>query len=206
MRVNKTTLKLNNKKIYGNHNSFFGDNLTIIGDNNKIFGKYAKVEGNNNTVTGDDASVTGEKNRIFGENAYIEGEGNKLYDKKGKIKKEYVNVRPREDEESEEEPRKKQKKLSEDEPEEEFKFVEGPPEYELDNDVEAKDDDPPENVCIICYGNRRICVTVPCDHMGVCIKCARTLCFGLDDRPREVGEVKCPLCNESVTQIKRIYI
>ena len=67
-------------------------------------------------------------------------------------------------------------------------------------------DDPDAPKCCICLGNAPICVALPCLHKKFCVKCARYLCYGQDGTERkEVGQVKCPFCNEVVDKFCRVF-
>ena len=83
----------------------------------------------------------------------------------------------------------------------EIKFVEGPPESDLEHDIESQKD-----CCCICLSNKALCIVLPCRHVCLCVSCARILCFEGDDAaPKERGRVKCPKCRAIAKKVVRVH-
>ncbi|MDD4931385.1 MAG: RING-HC finger protein [Candidatus Colwellbacteria bacterium] len=59
-------------------------------------------------------------------------------------------------------------------------------------DEECKDEEPDDLRCVICMGNKRKTMVLPCQHSHTCIGCVKKI-------------DKCPVCRENI-QIKLPYI
>jgi len=48
--------------------------------------------------------------------------------------------------------------------------------------------------CSVCLDNKKVCVVLDCGHKCLCITCAKALQTN-----------RCPICNEDIREIKRVY-
>jgi len=199
-----------NCKVYGNDNIISGSNCQAEGNNNRLKGTNCKASGNNNSVdnTSNNDIINGRGNFGSNNSVYVANgvaignisvtnyddddnsigivnqgvvNGNMVSNTKYYAKNLITPIKEKKD--------KKEK------------FVEGPTPTELNNDKETD-----EGACVICLSNRSICITDPCRHLCVCVKCARELCFGpTGDKLNKRGDVKCPNCRNEVKSILRVY-
>lgn len=205
--------------VRGHHNRVSGMCAVVYGDDNIVSGMNATVRGNRNTVSGMNAKVYGEGNVVTGMGS--ESNGTKTKSKvstfsisgatighvgscgtvnmygngmdvvavdgftfRGDGVAVQNNNGPVINNFGDSVP--------------ETQYVEGPTEAELSHDVEG-------DGCVVCLSNRSICIVWPCRHVCLCVKCARTLCFGQNGDPQEVGTVKCPKCRGATEKILRIH-
>ena len=73
-----------------------------------------------------------------------------------------------------------------------------------DNDIvfdeEGKvDDEKPGTECVVCCGNQRNCVFLPCGHVCCCFECAETW------KKSKGTRMTCFVCNERATSIKKVF-
>ena len=59
--------------------------------------------------------------------------------------------------------------------------------------------------CIICMERERNALLVPCGHFKFCLNCANRLVNG--DAIHEEGpqEARCPICNDWINMVQRVY-
>ena len=202
----RATVKGNGCTVTGSNATVSGDRCTVTGLNATVYGNDCVVSGTNsriighhNTVTGTNVYASGDYNRVSGENAKAIGKGNIIID----VRKQPVVVdkkRPRSStrrKKSTSVPKKKKKGKD--------KFVEGPTPSELEHDEEVSGTEE-KGACVVCLTNRAICITAPCRHLCVCVKCARTLLFGEDGEDiKKRGTVNCPMCREDVKSVLRVH-
>lgn len=189
--------------VHGNRCKVTGSDATVYGNDCVVTGTNSRAFGNNNIVTGANAYVSGDYNRVSGENAKAIGKGN-IVDVKQPVVDTTVRKRSRSStrdrrvvKKSISAPKKKKKKKKED------KFIEGPTPAEAEHD---KEETGAEGACVVCLTNRAICITAPCRHLCVCVKCARTLVFGEDGEDiKKRGTVKCPMCREDIKSVLRVH-
>lgn len=56
-----------------------------------------------------------------------------------------------------------------------------------------------KNVCVLCYKNKPMCVSVPCGHTTFCQEC-------MDDNERNIQNInKCPKCRGDVYFYQKVY-
>lgn len=213
LSVNHATISGMNCTVRGHHNTVSGMNAKVFGDDNIVSGMNATVKGNRNTVSGMNAKVYGEGNVVTGMGS--KSNGTKVKSKVPRfnisgatighvgscatvnmfgngggmeiIMEDGVPVINHFGDQG-------IRTVSVPEPQ----YVEGPTEAELAHDLEG-------DGCVVCLSNRPICIVWPCRHACLCAKCARTLCFGQNGDPQEVGTVKCPKCRGAAEKILRIH-
>jgi uncharacterized CHY-type Zn-finger protein len=56
-----------------------------------------------------------------------------------------------------------------------------------------------DNACKICFTNELVTVNLPCTHMVFCIKCA------LEWNDSKKSYPVCPVCNQKLNEIKKVY-
>ena len=210
-----------NARVTGNRNTVTGSNARITGNNNRGTGSNAVINGNDNVWTGANCRVeSGTGNvinepkvnqvivnrfgggRVIASNGTSIGIGDGIFTignvgDNGTVSVSSVGTggaiaigRTRA---SNVETKKKRRK--------EIKFVEGPPETDLEHDVESQED-----CCCICLSNKAICIVLSCRHVCLCVSCARILCFEGDDAaPKERGRVKCPKCRAVAKKVVRVH-
>jgi len=219
-----------NARVVGDDNVVTGSNARVTGDRNTVTGSNARITGNNNKGTGSNAVINGNDNVWTGSNCRVEsGTGNVINEPKvnqvivnrfgggrvittngtsigigdgiftfgdnGSVSVSSVGGgaiavgggRSK---------KKREKKRHK-----EIKFVEGPPESDLEHDFESQKD-----CCCICLSNKALCIVLPCRHVCLCVSCARILCFEGDDAaPKERGRVKCPKCRAIAKKVVRVH-
>ena len=219
--VNHATISGMNCIVRGHHNTVSGMNAKVYGDDNVVSGMNAVVRGNRNIVSGMNAKAYGEGNVVTGMgsksngtkvkskvskfnisgatignvgscgtvNMYGNGGGMEIVMGDDVIVRQYNTV-----------PVINQfgDQVIRTESVPEPQYVEGPTEAELSHDVEG-------DGCVVCLSNHPICIVWPCRHACLCAKCARTLCFGQNGDPQEVGTVNCPKCRGATEKILRIH-
>jgi hypothetical protein len=62
------------------------------------------------------------------------------------------------------------------------------------DDIIASKDEKNDNICKICYDNMNNTVNLPCGHMIFCTQCAN-----------KYNNKICPVCNQKMTEIKKVY-
>jgi hypothetical protein len=62
-------------------------------------------------------------------------------------------------------------------------------------------EDGPKDSCSICLDNKKCVFLDCCTNVSLCLGCTKKLCDGKD-----VGQVKCPMCNLTFTKAQRVYI
>ena len=191
--VNHATISGMNCTVRGHHNTVSGMGAVVYGDYNVVSGMNAVVRGNRNTVSGMNAKAYGEGNVVTGMGSESNGtkteSKNTGFDISGTTFKLYGNGTTIFTVDGD-------NNFGKSVPEPQY--VEGPAEAELSHDVEG-------DGCVVCLSNRPICIVWPCRHACLCVKCARTLCFGQNGDPQEVGTVKCPKCRGATEKILRIH-
>ncbi|KAJ8567312.1 hypothetical protein K7X08_019520 [Anisodus acutangulus] len=55
-----------------------------------------------------------------------------------------------------------------------------------------------ENICIICYDEKRNCFFIPCDHFATCHSCAK--------RITEEENKNCPICRRVIQRVRRVLL
>ena len=71
-----------------------------------------------------------------------------------------------------------------------------------DTPLEDNDNNKEELECVICKERRRCCLLLDCDHLCVCITCARKLMS--DDGG---GDRRCPVCRKAIVRgIHRVHV
>lgn len=222
----------NNNTITGNNNDIYGNNNIITGNNNDIRGNSNNITGNNNDAFGNDNKMKGNNNDCHGirntnskssssHNSIIVGNGVTImgngyssnsisvsngrvvvngrdvtkYTGGGSIYREnvrdsiYVNTKP--------------KKIKE---KKKVKKIKIPDKSELQHDKEVPENDDNSSVCAICITNKPITIVNPCNHICLCVECARNL--AIDSNTKQVknrGQVECPICKTSIKKISRVY-
>ncbi len=71
------------------------------------------------------------------------------------------------------------------------------PESESESDID--NDEKSDNVCVVCKSKHATTLCVPCRHICMCVKCCR-------DSVRTHQMKKCPICDNTIAKIIRIYI
>jgi hypothetical protein len=197
-----------NATVYGDRCTVTGSNATVYGNDCVVTGTNSRAIGHRNTVKGANVYASGDYNHVSGENAKAIGKGNIVNVKQPVVVDTTARKRPRSStrdrravKKSISAPKKKNKKKKE-----EDKFVQGPTPNELEHDKEASGTEEEKGACVVCLTNRTICITAPCRHLCVCVKCARTLVFGEDGEDiKKRGTVKCPMCREDIKSVLRVH-
>lgn len=145
-------------------------------------GNNMTISCNGQTVIGNNNKITGDNNSIIGNNNTVVGKNNKFVGNNN-TEKTVIAV-------NNEEP---------------IEFVEGPIPSDLKFDKEQTNENGP--TCIVCMENIPNCVVMPCRHFCLCVKCTRTILFGIDGSSlTKVGECNCPKCRQSVKSIERLHL
>ncbi|KAG5623865.1 hypothetical protein H5410_009083 [Solanum commersonii] len=55
-----------------------------------------------------------------------------------------------------------------------------------------------ENICIVCYDNKRNCFFIPCGHCATCHSCAK--------RITEEENKNCPICRRVIRRVRRVLL
>lgn len=55
-----------------------------------------------------------------------------------------------------------------------------------------------ENICIVCYDNKRNCFFIPCGHCATCHSCAK--------RITEEENKNCPICRSVIRRVRRVLL
>lgn len=205
VEASDSVITLNHSIIKGNYNKITGNDIIVRGNNNVVQGKHIGVIGCHNMILGDDIKVHGDYNTLRGSKLIASGENNKI------IEFQPVQYIIRNDNNagfgrsfSYSIPCKKPHKFvpavnpNNKEKIKKDKLLKYPKEYELEHDKEEQDE--AKEKCVICLTNKPICICYPCNHVCVCVFCARTMC---ENKKR--GEVTCPKCREQIKSLNRIF-
>ncbi|CAN4079737.1 unnamed protein product [Withania somnifera] len=55
-----------------------------------------------------------------------------------------------------------------------------------------------ENICIVCYDEKRNCFFIPCGHCATCYSCAK--------RITEEENKSCPICRRVIGRVRRVLL
>lgn len=55
-----------------------------------------------------------------------------------------------------------------------------------------------ENICIVCYDEKRNCFFIPCGHCATCYSCAK--------RITEDENKSCPICRRVIRRVRRVLL
>ncbi|TMW85649.1 hypothetical protein EJD97_022766 [Solanum chilense] len=68
-----------------------------------------------------------------------------------------------------------------------------------EDDLESGNEDLyDENICIVCYDNKRNCFFIPCGHCATCLSCA--------ERITEEENKNCPICRRVIRRVRRVLL
>jgi hypothetical protein len=227
IKATKKTFNQDGLNIEGDGNTINGDGCNIRGNKNKVNGDGCNVSGNKNHIKGDGCNVNGSENVVDGKGCNVNGSNNKVKFPKKRERSNGISVNTFRGGNSLVNllnslfgtvtsssnsmisnvgdggqvntgtvggfvvAKKKKPKVEVPEP----KYVECPPPADLEHD---KDGDS----CCCCMVKVANCICSPCNHMKTCVECSRVLCA---EGIKEVGQVKCPICKEDCTSIKRVF-
>ncbi|KAM3252690.1 E3 ubiquitin-protein ligase APD2-like [Capsicum annuum] len=62
----------------------------------------------------------------------------------------------------------------------------------------SSDDLYDENICIVCYDEKRNCFFIPCGHCATCYSCAK--------RITEEENKNCPICRQPIRRVRRVLL